>query len=1107
VITIMSSLDQLNEQLKKLEAKKEKLMLQKKVQEEVQQLQELLAARTINYAEVLKLLNDPNQKSLRIKLVEITRQEHKDNILMRAIDERLPVVVGGILTKFTKNRQQWTPANVNCSLPFDFGNSRTPFGYKGRYKVSPLHLALHKNGNTGGDKGKKERNIEIITKIFGASPKPDFDKEDEHGVPPIYYCITSGSLEMMLDKADLLKPLQGNAKIRPGTTYLHYLASQNTEAENYDSFTNNRYRLQKLLNYMDLNLNEIFDIDVQDGDGNTPLMVAKHMYHTRLLLDVESNSTIVNNLGDNVLHCSVHKLDKMRELVKLVDKTLLDEPNAKGKTPLELAAIFAGLAEGDSEIAEPLRRGEVCRILIESGANQLVTSKWLPIAIEYRWIDFSTAPAFDFDYNERSVNGKTSFCRLIAKGDILINVLMDTAQESKFRIKIDPNLPEIDPFDGDKVIGFPLLYCIKSGGEYRANDAAVYYINQLLRSSTPVNINQQTHDGKTALVYAILSNHREVVGLLQQRGADSSILVDNPTTLEPEPLLHFALKNERSADIIEQLVFDDGIKGQINLPLGARGLTPLILAMEYGGNQERMRRVQILLDAGADPNLALTDGTTPLNATDNRDIKELLIQKGAQVSPLDEINEIDELMRNDNSGQARELLFGLMRRENFVTDYLNLQNNRGNTVLMLILARFRMGRRNNISRMVDKLLEFDDIQVDLKNDQGDTALHIAARTGYCFYEGWNQLLLTTFDKNATNNQGETAAQIAANLQWQLINDNYNGRRDGPPIADVINNFESLSVQQQRINQEECGFFRVAQCPKCGYGPIKNQQCEDMQTHRNESPIGNGCEHCGYFSRQWHVFPTVEDWRRAQTQQGRRFNPDQTVDPVGYGHVVWDAKYPEEKEYTYVGRKTLWVRRGSRNGEPYYRQEGEVVQVPTGSGKDLYPGTIVELKNYLKPGRPYSQTERSRAPNDAYFTGAYKAAIEQAAIQDDCLYVEGIIKKPTILLNKTGENQFVVVKGLFDYNTIKTLREASIRCLDDTTETEFTHFMILSRRQFESLNCANQNCVTGVQYGEEGWTVRGTVNKRQRENDDEAGRAAQRQRTSLSSRMSTLTLKF
>ena len=65
-----------------------------------------------------------------------------------------------------------------------------------------------------------------------------------------------------------------------------------------------------------------------------------------------------------------------------------------------------------------------------------------------------------------------------------------------------------------------------------------------------------------------------------------------------------------------------------------------------------MRKVQILLRVGADPNLPLTDGTTPLSATDNRDIKDLLIQNGAQVSPLDEINEIDELIRNGNSGDA-----------------------------------------------------------------------------------------------------------------------------------------------------------------------------------------------------------------------------------------------------------------------------------------------------------------------------------------------------------------------------------------------------------------------------------------------------------------------
>ena len=203
----------------------------------------------------------------------------------------------------------------------------------------------------------------------------------------------------------------------------------------------------------------------------------------------------------------------------------------------------------------------------------------------------------------------------------------------------------------------------------------------------------------------------------------------------------------------------------------------------------------------------------------------------------------------------------LMRRPNFVKDYLNLQNNRGNTVLMLILARFRMNIRTNISVMVNKLLEIDDIQVDLKNNQGDTALHIAARTGYCFYEGWNQLLLTTFDKNATNNQGQTAAQLAGNQR--LITNDYDGIRDGQRIAELINNFESLSVEQQRINQETGNKYRVAQCPKCGYGPIQNRQCDDMDAHRNENAFGNGCGHCGYYSRRWHVFPTVEDWRRAQ----------------------------------------------------------------------------------------------------------------------------------------------------------------------------------------------------------------------------------------------------
>ena len=145
-------------------------------------------------------------------------------------------------------------------------------------------------------------------------------------------------------------------------------------------------------------------------------------------------------------------------------------------------------------------------------------------------------------------------------------------------------------------------------------------------------------------------------------------------------------------------------------------------------------------------------------------------------------------------------------------------------------------------------------------------------------------------------------------------------------------------------------------------------------------------------------------------------------------------YPEEKEFTYVGRKTLWVH-GVMN--LYFKPGDEVVEVPTGSGKDLYPGTIMELKNYLKPGRPYCEAQRSRVPNDAYFTGAYKVEIQRAAIEDDCVAYK-IIQQPTILLNKTGENQFDVVKGLFDYNTIKTQPGKSIHCVLVTQQKKNSH---------------------------------------------------------------------
>jgi len=57
------------------------------------------------------------------------------------------------------------------------------------------------------------------------------------------------------------------------------------------------------------------------------------------------------------------------------------------------------------------------------------------------------------------------------------------------------------------------------------------------------------------------------------------------------------------------------------------------------------------------------------------------------------------------------------------------------------------------------------------------------------------------------------------------------------------NFRELRRQQ-----------RTRQCPKCGYGPVINQHCNDLAAHdvmRGNGEVTNSCGKCGFFSASWN----------------------------------------------------------------------------------------------------------------------------------------------------------------------------------------------------------------------------------------------------------------
>ena len=91
-------------------------------------------------------------------------------------------------------------------------------------------------------------------------------------------------------------------------------------------------------------------------------------------------------------------------------------------------------------------------------------------------------------------------------------------------------------------------------------------------------------------------------------------------------------------------------------------------------------------------------------------------------------------------------------------------------------------------------------------------------------------------------------------------------------------------------------------------------------------------------------------------------------------------------------------------------------------------------------------------------------IEDSKIED-CLSF-ATIKLPTIVLNEEGDHFVAATPKVFDYETIKyqytnmieTNQPITISCyigenvVGDQTKVSFTHFMVLSRTQWEQLGC-------------------------------------------------------
>lgn len=143
--------------------------------------------------------------------------------------------------------------------------------------------------------------------------------------------------------------------------------------------------------------------------------------------------------------------------------------------------------------------------------------------------------------------------------------------------------------------------------------------------ANPDSINERD-GGRTPLHWAVNYGHVGISQYLLDHGADAnSVATESKWT----PLHYAACWGPN--EILRLLLAHGADAGALT----AKGESALTFACKFGSNDSKLERVQMLLDAGADPNLKSRDEVTPLQSAAFRGpntVLSLLIDKGADVN-------------------------------------------------------------------------------------------------------------------------------------------------------------------------------------------------------------------------------------------------------------------------------------------------------------------------------------------------------------------------------------------------------------------------------------------------------------------------------------------
>lgn len=327
--------------------------------------------------------------------------------------------------------------------------------------------------------------------------------------------------------------------------------------------------MKQILNFKKPNGRELIDIDAQDKEGNTALMIAvkaKAIDKVRLLLDNEANINIKNHNGDTALVIAVSQGN--REVEKLLFQYMADLDLVKDKFSKKRYNICKNIKN-----AVEFSRNALLDVLFprsSSGLGVIMETQLFEKKSQVAWYSESSQ-----DINllkERLEKWGEINAPLAESGETLLHIAIYHNFEAIFDLLLQ--YPDIDINKGNEITPF-----------IGALNKKRFSMARKLIKRSDLNIYKTTNNGTNPLIEAASKGYLEIVKELLKRGFDINV--------------------------------------QNNF-----GATPLYVASSHG----QFGTVEFLLNNGANPNLRTKQGASALMVASQNgflNIVSKLISKGA----------------------------------------------------------------------------------------------------------------------------------------------------------------------------------------------------------------------------------------------------------------------------------------------------------------------------------------------------------------------------------------------------------------------------------------------------------------------------------------------